>query len=143
MSVCLGIVSSLFLAPLRTATQALLERLYGGKSFLYYQELRKFSADLTSIVSLEDLAKLTVDYVMSTFKLDWAFVLINDYNARHFRIIAAKGLDFAGEGEQARKSMSLFREQINLSSHTKCARFSRARLLPSEHFNQTYQGRRA
>jgi two-component system NtrC family sensor kinase len=103
MSVCLGIASSLFLAPLRTATQALLERLYGGKSFLYYQELRKFSADLTSIVSLEDLAKLTVDNVMSTFKLDWAFVLINDYNARHFRIIAAKGLDFAGEGEQGPK----------------------------------------
>ncbi len=95
LAVVLGIFSALLLAPLRTATQALLERIYGGKSFLYYQELRKFSADLTSIVSLEDLAKLTVDNVISSFKLDWAFVLINDFNARHFRIIAAKGLEFA------------------------------------------------
>jgi len=62
---------------------------------LYYQELRKFSADLTSIVNLEDLAELIVDNVISTFKLDWAFVIINDYNARNFRIIASKGLAFA------------------------------------------------
>ncbi|HCX97362.1 MAG TPA: histidine kinase [Spirochaetaceae bacterium] len=95
LSVLLGIVSALLLSPLRTATQALLERIYGGKSFLYYQELRKFSADLTSIVNLEDLAKLTVDNVISTFKLEWAFVLINDYNARNFRIIASTGLAFA------------------------------------------------
>jgi two-component system NtrC family sensor kinase len=103
LAVCLGIVSALFLAPLRTATQTLLERIYGGKSFLYYQELRKFSADLTSIVSLEDLAKLTVDNVLSTFRLDWAFVLINDYNARNFRIVAAKGLVFADEAEPGQK----------------------------------------
>ncbi|MFZ5859310.1 MAG: GNAT family N-acetyltransferase [Spirochaetota bacterium] len=95
LSMLLGIVSALLLSPLRTATQALLERIYGGKSFLYYQELRKFSADLTSIVNLEDLAKLTVDNVISTFKLEWAFVLINDYNARNFRIIASTGLAFA------------------------------------------------
>ena len=95
LSVLMGIVSALLLSPLRTATQTLLERIYGGKSFLYYQELRKFSADLTSIVNLEDLAKLTVDNVISTFKLEWAFVLINDYNARNFRIIASSGLAFA------------------------------------------------
>ncbi len=95
LSMLLGIVSALLLSPLRTATQALLERIYGGKSFLYYQELRKFSADLASIVNLEDLAKLTVDNVISTFKLEWAFVLINDYNARNFRIIASTGLAFA------------------------------------------------
>ncbi len=103
LALSLGIVSSLFLSPLRTATQALLERIYGGKSFLYYQELRKFSADLTSIVSLEDLAKLTVDNVHSTFKLDWAFVLINDYNARNFRIVASKGLAFAEGAEPESK----------------------------------------
>jgi len=103
LALCLGIVSALFLAPLRTATQAMLERIYGGRSFLYYKELRKFSADLTSIVSLEDLAKLIVDNVQSTFRLDWAFVLINDYNARNFRIVAAKGLAFADEAESSSK----------------------------------------
>ena len=101
ISICLGIASSLLLAPIRTATQTVLERIYGGKSFLYYNEMRKFSADLTSIISLEELANLTVDNIISTFKLDWAFVLINDYNARHFRIIAARGLGFAG-GEENR-----------------------------------------
>jgi len=41
LSVLLGIVSALLLSPLRTATQALLERIYGGKSFLYYLRIAK------------------------------------------------------------------------------------------------------
>ncbi|MEJ5183749.1 MAG: GNAT family N-acetyltransferase [Rectinemataceae bacterium] len=97
----LGIISSIVLSPLRSTTQALLERLYGGKSFQYYQGLRKFSADLTSIVNLEDLAKLTIDKVISTFNLEWAFLLINDYSSRSLKIIAAKGLPFAELTESA------------------------------------------
>lgn len=117
VALTLGTVSALILSPLRTATQAMLERLYGGKSFQYYQELRQFSSDLTSIVSLQDLAKLTVDNVISTFKLEWAFVLINDYNARTFRVIASSGLLFAQDSDQNGDYITVPRSEPFIQTH--------------------------
>jgi len=69
---------------------------------LYYQEWRKFSADLTSIVSLEDLAKLTVDNVLSTSG-STGFCAHKRLQCEELRIVAAKGLVFADEAEPGQK----------------------------------------
>jgi PAS domain S-box-containing protein len=94
LALVLGIISSVILSPLRTTTLSFLERLYGGKTFTYYQGLRRFSASLTSIVDLETLGSLTIDKITSTFSLEWAFMLINDFGARNFRLNAAQNLPF-------------------------------------------------
>lgn len=97
LALCLGICSALIFGPLRTAMQTLLEHISGGRSFLYYRELRNFSTKLTSIVNLEELSKLIVDNVISALKLEWAFVLLNEYRSQNFRVIASHGLDFIQE----------------------------------------------
>ena len=97
LALCLGICSAFLFGPLRTATQTFLERISGGKSFLYYRELRDFSTKLTSIVNLEELSRLVIDNVISALKLEWAFVLLNEYKSQNFRVIASRGLDFVQE----------------------------------------------
>ena len=97
LALCLGLCSAFLFGPLHTAIQTLFERISGRKSFLYYRELRDFSTKLTSIVSLEELSRLIVDNVISALKLEWAFVLINEYRSQNFRVIASHGLDFIQE----------------------------------------------
>jgi len=94
ISLILGIFSSVVLSPLRTTTLEFLERLYGGKTFTYYQNLRNFSASLTAIVELEKLGTLTVERIMATFNLEWAVMFVNDYGARNFKLNAAQNLPF-------------------------------------------------
>jgi len=97
ISIILGLFSSLILSPLRTTLLGFLERVYGGKTFTYYQSLRKFSASLTSIVDLEILGSLTVDKIISTFSLEWAFMLVNDYGSRNFRLNATSNVPYGNE----------------------------------------------
>jgi hypothetical protein len=97
MSIVLGLFSSLILSPLRTTILNFLEKVYGGKTFTYYQSLRKFSASLTSIVDLEMLGSLTIDKIISTFSLEWAFMLVNDYGSRNFRLNAASNVPYGDE----------------------------------------------
>jgi signal transduction histidine kinase/ribosomal protein S18 acetylase RimI-like enzyme len=97
MSIVLGLFSSLILSPLRTTILNFLEKVYGGKTFTYYQSLRKFSASLTSIVDLEMLGTLTIDKIISTFSLEWAFMLVNDYGSRNFRLNAASNVPYGDE----------------------------------------------
>ncbi|HEY9054183.1 MAG TPA: GNAT family N-acetyltransferase, partial [Rectinemataceae bacterium] len=97
ISAVLGLFSSLILSPLRTTILNFLERVYGGKTFTYYQSLRKFSASLTSIVDLEMLGSLTIDKIVSTFSLEWAFMLVNDYGSRNFRLNAAHNVPYGDE----------------------------------------------
>lgn len=96
LALILGFITSIVLSPLRTTTLSFLERIYGGKTFTYYQSLRVFSASLTSIVDLETLGNLTIEKIMSTFGLEWAFMLVNDFNDRNYKINVAKKLPFAG-----------------------------------------------
>ncbi|TXT49833.1 MAG: multi-sensor signal transduction histidine kinase [Spirochaetes bacterium] len=97
ISVVLGFISSIILSPLRSTILGFLERVYGGKTFTYYQSLRNFSASLTSIVDLKMLGNLTIDKITSTFSLEWALMLVNDYGSRNFRLVAAHNVPFKGE----------------------------------------------
>jgi two-component system NtrC family sensor kinase len=97
ISVVLGLISSIILSPLRATTLSFLERVYGGKTFTYYQSLRNFSASLTSIVDLEMLGNLTIDKITSTFSLEWALMLVNDYGSRNFKLNAARNVPFENE----------------------------------------------
>jgi PAS domain S-box-containing protein len=94
LALILGFITSIVLSPLRTTTLSFLERLYGGKTVTYYQSLRVFSASLTSIVDLETLGNLTMEKITSTFGLDWAFMLVNDFNDRNYKLNIAKNLPF-------------------------------------------------
>jgi PAS domain S-box-containing protein len=96
LSLFLGFISSVILSPLRSTTLVFLEKIYGGKTFSYYKGLRDFSASLTSIVDLETLGDLTVEKVMSTFSLEWACMLVNDYASRSYRVNMAKNVPFRG-----------------------------------------------
>jgi len=110
LALILGFITSIILSPLRTTTLSFLERLYGGKTFTYYQSLRVFSASLTSIVDLETLGNLTMEKITSTFGLGWALMLVNDFNDRNFKLNVAKQLPFDGriiEGQD--QSISLKR----------------------------------
>jgi len=40
---------------------------------------------------------LIVDNVIPALKLEWAFVLLNEYRSQNFRVIASHGLDFIQE----------------------------------------------
>ena len=110
LAIILGFITSIVLSPLRTTTLSFLERMYGGKTFTYYQGLRVFSASLTSIVDLETLGNLTMEKITSTFGLEWALMLVNDFNDRNYKLNVAMKLPFAGriiEGQD--QSISLKR----------------------------------
>ena len=96
LAIVLGFISSIILSPLRTTTLSFLERIYGGKTFTYYQNLRLFSASLTSIVEMETLGNLTIEKITSTFGLEWAMMLVNDFNDRNYKLNVAKQLPFGG-----------------------------------------------
>lgn len=97
LALVLGLITSVILSPLRTTTLSFLERLYGGKTFTYYQGLRTFSASLTSIVDMETLGNLTIEKITSTFGLEWALMLVNDFNDRNYKLNVAKQLPFNGQ----------------------------------------------
>jgi PAS domain S-box-containing protein len=97
LALVLGFITSIVLSPLRTTALSFLERIYGGKTFTYYQGLRVFSASLTSIVDLETLGNLTIEKIMSTFGLEWAMMLVNDFNERNYKLNVAKQLPFCGQ----------------------------------------------
>ena len=110
LALVLGFITSIILSPLRTTTLSFLERIYGGKTFTYYQGLRAFSASLTSIVDLETLGNLTMEKISSTFGVEWALMLVNDFNDRNYKLNVAKQLPFGGrivEGQD--QSISLKR----------------------------------
>lgn len=94
ISLILGFIMSIVLSPMRTVTLSFIERIYGGKSVGYYQGLRVFSESLTSIVDLETLGDLTIEKIISTFHLEWAFMLVNDFNDRSYKLNVAKNLPF-------------------------------------------------
>ncbi|MCE5255734.1 MAG: PAS domain-containing protein [Spirochaetaceae bacterium] len=94
MSLVLGVTISVFASPLKSTVASFVERLYGGKSNSYYKSLRLFSESLTSIVDMETLGKVTIEKVTSTFRLEWALMLVNDFNDRNYKINAANGLPF-------------------------------------------------
>jgi PAS domain S-box-containing protein len=96
LALILGFITSIVLSPLRTTTLSFLERIYGGKTFTYYKGLRLFSESLTSIVDLETLGSLTVEKIMSTFGLEWACMMVNDFNDRNFKLNMAKNMPFSG-----------------------------------------------
>lgn len=96
LAIVLGFITSIVLSPLRTTTLSFLERIYGGKTVTYYQSLRIFSASLTSIVDLETLGKVTIEKITSIFGLDWALMLVNDFNDRNFKVNIARNMSFAG-----------------------------------------------
>ena len=96
LAVVLGFITSIVLSPLRTTTLSFLERIYGGKTFTYYQSLRVFSASLTSIVDMETLGNLTMEKITSSFGLEWALMLVNDFNDRNYKLNVAKQLPFGG-----------------------------------------------
>lgn len=96
LAIVLGFITSIILSPLRTTALSFLERIYGGKTFTYYQNLRLFSASLTSIVEMETLGNLTIEKITSTFGLEWAMMLVNDFNDRNYKLNVAKQLPFAG-----------------------------------------------
>ncbi|MFZ2636316.1 MAG: GNAT family N-acetyltransferase [Rectinemataceae bacterium] len=93
-AIIMGILSSVILSPIRNTTMNFLERIYGGKSVSYYKGLRQFSASLTSITDLYNLGTLTISKVTSTFSLEWACMVVNDYGTRNFRMNAAHNLPF-------------------------------------------------
>jgi hypothetical protein len=66
VSTLLAITSAIIFYPLRTGALTVMEKLYAGKSFGYYQGLKRFSASLTSIVDLENLGDLTIDKVIDS-----------------------------------------------------------------------------
>lgn len=96
LSLLLGFISSVVLSPLRTTTFSFLLRLFGGQSQRSYSNLRDFSAHLTSITDLETLGTLIVDNLTSSFSLEWACMVVNDYGTRNFRLNAARDLPFGG-----------------------------------------------
>ena len=96
LAIVLGFITSIILSPLRTTALSFLERIYGGKTFTYYQNLRLFSASLTSIVEMETLGNLTIEKITSTFGLEWAMMLVNDFNDRNYKLNVAKQLPFGG-----------------------------------------------
>lgn len=110
VSIVLGFITSILSSPIRTTAAFFLERLYGGKTYGDYKSLRLFSESLTSIVDMETLGKVTIDKVTSIFRLEWAFMLVNDFNDRNYKLNAAKNLPFAdGMLENQDLSVSLKR----------------------------------
>jgi two-component system NtrC family sensor kinase len=97
MSAFLAITAAFIFFPLRTGALTVLEKLYAGKSFGYYQGLKRFSASLTSIVDLENLGDLTIGKVIDTYNLEWSCMLILDYGTRNYRLSAARNLVLGGQ----------------------------------------------
>lgn len=88
----LGIIAALIFVPLRNSALSLMEKIYFGKRFKYYQNLGGFLDNLTTIVELEVLGSATVQRIVELFDIEWAFMLVLDYSTRNYRISAQVGL---------------------------------------------------
>lgn len=96
-SLVLASAAAFIFQPLRRGAMRVIERLYFGHRFDYYRQLRSFSSSLTSIVELERLEDITIEKLVTTFNVEWAFMLIRDYGTRSFRLVSSRGLDCTPE----------------------------------------------
>jgi len=94
IALVLGFITAILSSPVRSTATFFLERLYGGKTYGDYKSLRLFSESLTSIVDMQELGGVTIDKVFSIFNLEWAFMLVNDFTDRNYKLNAAKNLPF-------------------------------------------------
>ncbi len=105
LSLTLGMVAAVIFQPLRTGTLSVIERIYFGKRLNYYRELRNFSESLTTIVDLEILGESTIKKLIDTFDSTWALMMVFDYNARCYRIMAYEGLELE-KGEASKVTIT-------------------------------------
>jgi len=97
LSLFLGMVAAIIFQPLRTGTLSIIEKLYFGKRIDYYKSLRTFSESLTTVVELNMLGESTVQKVVDTFKLEWAFMMVLDHASRNYKLITSSGLPVGDE----------------------------------------------
>jgi signal transduction histidine kinase len=98
LSLFLGVVAAIIFQPLRTGTLSIIEKLYFGKRIDYYKSLRTFSESLTTVVELEMLGQSTIQKVVNTFSLEWAFMMVLDQSSRNYKMIYNSGLPVDGDG---------------------------------------------
>jgi len=115
VSVLLALVAALVFQPFWRRFLRVLERLYLGEGFAYNQDLRSFSASLSTIVDLGTLGELTLDRIGGTFDLEWSFMVVLDYTARYYRITSARGLDLtdAARNDVVLRRSSAFIQMIS------------------------------
>ncbi len=100
VSLILGIVASIIFQPLRRGTLTVVEKLYLGKRLSYLNSLRAFSARLLSITDLQQLCAITVEKMVSTCTVKWAFIAVLDYTSRNYRMVSEKGLNLSEYGKE-------------------------------------------
>jgi PAS domain S-box-containing protein len=96
----LGIIAAVIFQPLRNSTLSLMEKIYFGERFKYYQNLGGFLEDLTTIVELEVLSTVTLKRIVDIFDIEWAMMLVLDYSTRNYRISAQTGLEIDARTEK-------------------------------------------
>jgi len=89
----LGIAVAFIFQPLLKGTLNVVEKVFLGKRLEYIRSLRTFASSLTSITDLNHLGELTIQKIMETFAVDWAFLVILDYKTRKYRIVKEHGLE--------------------------------------------------
>jgi len=109
LSLFLGMVAAVVFQPIRTGTLSIIEKLYFGKRMDYYKSLRTFSESLTTIVELELLGNSTVNKVVDTFNLEWAFMMVLDYTSRNYRLVSSIGIPI---DEKSTKSLVINRNSL-------------------------------
>jgi signal transduction histidine kinase len=99
LSLFLGVVAAVIFQPLRSGTLSIIEKLYFGKRIDYYQSLRTFSDSLTTMVELEMLGQSTIQKVVDTFSLEWAFMMVFDQSSKNYKMIYHSNLPIEGDGK--------------------------------------------
>ena len=95
LSLMLGVAASIIFQPLRKGTLNIIERIYLGRRLAYLNNLRNFSSSIVSITDLSALGDMTVNKIVETYNLEWAFIVGLDYATRNYRLLAEKGLDLS------------------------------------------------
>ena len=93
ISLLFGIVVTVVFQPLRKGTLSLIEKLYLGKRFESFQDLKTFSHSLNSIVDLRLLGELTTEKISTSYKLNWSAMIVQDYSTGKFFFFGYQGID--------------------------------------------------
>ncbi len=116
VSLLFGILVTIIFQPLRKGTLSLIEKLYLGKRFNSFQELKTFSHTLSSLVDLRLLGELTTEKISTSYRLNWSAMIVQDYSTGRYLIFGSQGIDYP-IGEETlfdKEAIKEFRKDLSL-----------------------------
>ncbi len=123
ISLLFGVVVTIIFQPLRKGTLSLIEKLYLGKRFHAFQDLKTFSHSLNSLVDLRLLGELTTEKIATSYKLNWSAMIVQDYSTGKYMVFGYQGIEHSLEEDLHFEPEAIreFNRDLSLEESNRCS----------------------